>query len=164
MAETASVEYTNAYISSPRGNNYAYGTRKRAFPFTYVQVATGTAADTILLAKIPPKSTLLMWESWFEWSGWTSGATLSLGWKAYTDEDGLTVAASAAGLLSVVSLTVDGAWSHGMLVVSTPDDSIPVIGRKVFNNRDPVILFATIGTQAPGAADILNGSFAVQTA
>lgn len=164
MAETASVQYTRAYVSSPAGNNYGYGTRKRAFPFDYVQVANGTAADTILLVRLPPHSTVSMYESWFEFSGWTSGATLSIGWQAYTDEDGATVALSAAGLLSAVALTADGAWSHGMLVVATPDDSVPVVGRKVFNNRSEVTLYATIGTQAPGAADILNGCFAVYTA
>jgi hypothetical protein len=163
MAETASVQYTNAFVSSPRGNNYGYGSRKRAFPFDYVQAANGTAADTILLVKLPPHSTVSMYESWFEWSGWTSGATLSIGWQAYKDEDGTTQALSAAGLLSAVSLTSDGAWSHGMLVIGTPDDSIPVVGRKVFNNREQVTLYATIGTQAPGAADILNGAFCVYT-
>jgi hypothetical protein len=164
MAETYSTQYANAFISSPRGNNYAYGRAQRPFDFDYVQVATGTAGDTILLAKLPPHSTVDMYRSWFAWSGWTSGATLSIGWQAYTDEDGAVQALSAAGLLSAVSLTADGAWAHGMLVVATPDDSNPVVGRKVFNNRTAVTLYATVGSQAPGAADILNGSFAVQTA
>lgn len=163
MAETYSVQYARAYTASPPGNNYGYGARPRHFDFDYVQAATGTAADTILLVKLPPLATVSMWNSWFEWSGWTSGATLSIGWQAYTDIDGVPVALSAAGLLSVVSMSVDGAWSHGMLVVATPDDSPPVVGRKVFNNRSAVTLYATIGTQAPGAADILNGSFCVKT-
>jgi hypothetical protein len=51
-----------------------------------------------------------------------------------------------------------------MLIVATPDDSNPVVGRKVLNNRTPVTLYATIGTQAPGAADVLSGSFGVITA
>jgi hypothetical protein len=164
MAEFYSAQYTSSYISSPRGNVYA---PKRPFnlgDFDYTQVATGTAGDTILLIKLPQHSTVDMWRSWFEWSGWTSGATLSIGWQAYVDEDGVTQAASAAGLLSAVSLTADGGWSHGMLVVATPDDSKPVVGRKVFNNRADLTLFATIGAQAPGAADIFNGSFAVLTA
>jgi hypothetical protein len=164
MAETYSVQYAAAFVSAPRGNNYAYGRAQRPFDFDYVQAATGTAGDTILLAKLPPKSTVDMYRSWFAWSGWTSGATLSIGWQAYTDEDGMLQSASAAGLLSAVSMTADGAWAHAMLVIATPDDSIPVVGRKIFNNRTSVTLFATIGTQAPGAADILSGSFAVQTA
>lgn len=158
MAETYSVEYTNAYTAATPARNLYRGTG-HAERFTYVQAANGTAGDTILLVKLPPHSMLVMWESWFQWSGWTSGATLSLGWQAYKDEDGATVSASAAGLLNAISLTADGGWSHGMLVVATPDDSVPVVGYKIFNNKTEVVLFATIGTQAPGAADILNGSF-----
>lgn len=164
MAEFYSVQWTNAYISSPRGNNYADVRSQRPLDFDYVQAATGTAGDTILLRRLPPHGLIDMWRSWFQFSGWTSGATLSIGWQAYTDEDGVLQPASAAGLLSAVSMTADGAWAHGMLVVATPDDSIPVVGRKVFNNRTSVVLFATIGSQAPGAADVLSGSFAIQTA
>jgi hypothetical protein len=164
MAETYSTEYANAFTSTPRSNNYAYGTRLRCFDFTYTQVATGTAGDTILLCKLPPHSTVDMYRSWFQFSGWTSGATLSIGWQAYTDEDGTTQALSAAGLLSAVSMTADGAWVGGLLSVATPDDSNPVTPRKVFNNRTPVTLYATVGSQAPGAADVLSGSFGVITA
>lgn len=160
MAETNSTQYAAQYVTVPRGNIYKGGFR--FIDFDYTQVANGTAADTILLVKLPPQSVLDMYRSWFQFSGWTSGATLSIGWQAYTDMDGAAVALSAAGLLSAVSLTADGAWSHGMLVVATPDDSNPVVGRKDFNNRTEVVLYATIGTQAPGAADILNGSFCVK--
>lgn len=156
MAETFSTEYTAQYITVPRGN--VSGVQFRFGSFSYTQAANGTAGDTILLIKLPPQSVVDMYRSWFAWAGWTSGATLSVGWKAYVDMDGAAQAASAAGLLSAVSLTADGAWSHGMLVVATPDDSNPVTAIKDFNNRDEVILFATIGTQAPGAADTLSGS------
>lgn len=160
MAETYSVEYTSSYITVPRGNIYM-GT-PRYVNFSYTQAANGTAGDTILLAKLPPQSIVDMYRSWFAWAGWTSGATLSIGWRAYTDLDGAAQALSAAGLLNAVSLTADGAWSHGMLVIATPDDSNPVTAIKDFNNRDEVILYATIGTQAPGAADTLSGSFCVR--
>jgi hypothetical protein len=158
MAEFYTTEYAASFVTEPRGNNLGY--HLLPLLFNYTQVANGTAADTILLRKVPPHGVIDMYASWIAWSGWTSGATLSLGWQAYKDEDGATVAASAAGLLSVVSLTSDGAWSHGMLVVATPDDSIPVVGLKVFNNREPVTLFVTIGTQAPGAADTFQGMLA----
>jgi len=158
MAETYSVEWTAGFISSPRGNFPGYHFDPKYF--TYVQAATGTAADTILLRQLPPHCALDMYLSWFAFSGWTSGATLSIGWKAYKDEDGTTQAASAAGLLSAVVMTGGGAWVQGMLVVATPDDSIPVVGMKVFNNREPVTIFATIGTQAPAATNVLNGMLA----
>lgn len=157
MAETYSVEYTNAFISSPRGNNYGYQSRPRSMPVNYTQVLVGAAADTILLGKLPPHSTISMWETWFRWATATATATLSVGWKAYKDEDGATVALSAAGLLSSILLTADGGWSHGMLVVATPDDSIPVVDDLVLNNREPVILYATIGVAAPGVGMTLKG-------
>lgn len=163
MAETASVQYVRSFTASPPGNNYGYGARPRHFDFDYVQAANGTAADTILLCKLPPLATVDMWRSWFEFSGFAGGATLSIGWQAYTDIDGVPVVLSATGLLSAVPIDADGGWSHGMLVVGTPNDSVPVVGRKVFNNRSAVTLFATINTTAPGAADILNGSFCVKT-
>ena len=152
MAETYSAQWTSAYITSPRGNTYAWGTRQRGFFFNYTQVLAGAANDTIMLMKLPPHSRLHMWESWFEWATATATAQLNVGWAAYKDEDGATVAASAAGLLSAVVITSDGGWSHGMHVIATPDDSRPVVGVKVFNNREPVTIYATIGVAAPGIA------------
>lgn len=163
MAETYSTEWTASYITSPRGNNYQQGARKRGFRFNYTQVLAGAAADTILLMKLPPHSTISMYESWIRWASATATATLSLGWAAYTDEDGAAVALSAAGLLSSILLTADGAWSHGMLIVATPDDSIPVVPTKILNNRTPVTLYATIGVAAPGVGFTMEGRIAVYT-
>src|SRR5919109_4379290 len=98
MAETYTTEYTNAFISSPRGNNQGY----QLLPlfFNYTHAANGTAGDTILIRKLPPHALLDMYGSWISFSGWTSGATFSLGWQAYKDEDGTTQSASATGLLN----------------------------------------------------------------
>lgn len=164
MAETYSQEYFNNFIAAPRGNNYAYGRSPKNMPVHYVQLLAGAAGDTILLGKLPPRSTLSMWQSLLRWTTFTSGATLSLGWQAYTDEDGVLQAASAAGLLNAVSLTVAGAWNGGMLVVATPDDSLPVVDEKIFNNRTEVTLFATIGAQAPGIGATLFGGLAFYSA
>lgn len=162
MAETYSVEYTNQFITRPGNKNYAYGARPRKQKITYTQVLAGAANDTILLMKVPPQSAISMFDSWLRWSTFTSGATLSLGWQAYKDQDGATQALSATGLLSAVSLTVDGAWSHGMLVVATPDDSLPVpFDEKEFNNREMVTIYATIGSQAPGVGAKLSGRICV---
>lgn len=163
MAETYSVQYSRSFIDSPPGNNYGYGARLRAFDIDYTQVLVGAANDTILLAKLPPYSTVDMMRSWFQFATFTDTATLSIGWAAYKDEDGATQAASAAGLLSAILLTTDGYWSHGMLVVATPDDSPPVTPRKVFLNREPVTIYATIGVTTVGIGAILKGSLAVLT-
>lgn len=163
MAETYSLQYQNAYRAVPHGNNYAEGARYREFFFSYTQVLAGAAADTILLLKLPPQSILSMIRSYLEWSAFTATATLDIGWQAYVDVDGTTQAASAGGLMTALLLTTASIWSAGMLLTATPDDSKPVIARKVFNNRDPVTIFATIGVAAPGVAALLSGSFSVVT-
>lgn len=163
MAETYSAQWTNAFVSSPRGNNYGFGSRKRGFFFTYTQVLAGAANDTILLVKVPPHSQINMLESWFAFDTFTATATLSVGWAAYKDEDGATVSASAAGLLSAILLTNNGSWTHGMLSVATPDDSNPVVPYKICNNREPVTIYATIGVAAPGVGANLSGCLAVYT-
>lgn len=157
MAETYSTEYTVLLQTTVGAKTYGPWQHMQSFPFTYTQVANGTAADTIILGVLPPRSCLCMHLCYFEWAGWTSGATLSVGWKAYRDLDGAAVALSAAGLLSAVSMSVDGAWAGGMLVVATPDDSAPVVWKKEFSSSTEVVIYATIGTQAPGAADTLAG-------
>jgi len=163
MAETNSLQYANAYVTRPTVPNYSYGAALREFFFSYTQVLVGTAADTILLCKLPPQSTLVMIMSYFEWATFTATATLSIGWQAYTDVNGAAVALSAAGLLSSLLLTTDRTWSGGMLLTATPDDSIPVVNRKVFNNSTEVTIYATIGVAAPGVGATLSGHFMVQT-
>lgn len=161
MAETMSVQVAAGFSGGPRGNFQAV----KATPYyvNWLGAATGTAGDTIWIRQLPPGSGIDLFSSWFQWSGFTSGATLSLGWKAYKDMDGVVQAASPAGLLSAISLTAAGAWSGGMLVIATPDDSLPAFaaGLKLFNNREPVDLIVTIGAQAPKLNDVLNGRLEV---
>ena len=163
MAETYSTQYTAGFLAVPPGHTYAYGGGVRSFPFDYTQVLAGAAGDTILLMKAPPQCRILMISSAFWWASFTATATLDLGWQAYVDMDGVTQAASAGGLLTALLLTTDSTWSGGMLLTSTPDDSKPVVNRKVFNNRDPVTIFATIGVAAPGVGATLNGHLMVVT-
>jgi hypothetical protein len=163
MAETYSVEYLAQFVSVPRGNSYAQGSRGRSMRFTYTQVLAGAANDTILLGQLPPHSIVSPWESWVRWTNATASATLSLGHQTYRDEDGVVVAASAAGILSAVLLTAPGAWSHGLLVVATPDDSLPVVDELVLNNRGPVTIYATIGVAAPGIGMTLRGGLRFYT-
>jgi len=159
MAETYSTQWSNAYITRPSGHNYAYGARGRVLPFDYTQVLVGTIADTILLGKLPPQSTLLMLESAFWFTTFTATATIDIGWAAYTDVDGVAVVADPDGLIDGVLLTTASTWAGGMLLLSTPDDSAPITNRKVFNNRDEITIFATILIAAPGVGATLNGYF-----
>ena len=164
MAETYSVEYQALYRSSPPGHSYAIGAHPRLWEFSYTQVLAGASADTILLGmKLPPQTTFYVIEGAFEWATFTATATLDLGWQAYTDVDGVVQVADADGLIDGLLLTTDSTWSKGMLLTATPDDSKPVVNRKVFNNRDPVPIFATIGVAAPGVGATLHGHFMFKT-
>lgn len=160
MAETYSTEYASLFNSAPAVKTMYTRHNPRTEPFTYTQVLAGTAADTCLLAKLPPKSMLLLPSSTFYFAGFTSGMTLSIGWQAYTDVNGATVAASATGLFNAADVSNGVGMLHGgMQTAATPDDENPVVGAimKDFNNRSSVVIFATFGAQVPGANAVLNG-------
>lgn len=160
MAETYSTEWTNLYRTSPVVKTM-YMSRGVGFvPFTYTQVLAGAAADTVLLGKLPPKSLLMLPSCVFYFAGFTAGMTLSIGWAAYTDVDGASVAADANGLFNAADISNGTGMLHGgMQTVATPDDENPVAGAimRDFNNRDPATIFGTFNTQAPGANAVLNG-------
>lgn len=163
MAETYGVEYSNAYVDRLTRKNYADGARYRRKKFSYTQVLAGDIADTILLCKLPAQSELLMIQSWLRWATFTATAQLNIGWAAYVDVDGVTQAASAAGLLSALVLTTASTWKGGVLLLATMDDFNPVVTNKVFNNRNEITLFATIGVAVPGIGATLNGEFVFVT-
>jgi hypothetical protein len=132
----------------------------RIIPFTYTQVLAGTAADTVLLASLPPLSALLVPSCVFYHEGFTSGMTLSIGWQAYTDVYGVVQALSATGIINAADVSNGTGMLHGgMDSTATPDDFNPVATSifKDFHNRTPVVIYATFGSQVPGANAILNG-------
>jgi hypothetical protein len=125
-----------------------------------LQVLAGTAADTVVLQQLPPFSQLYLPSCVFYFAGFTSGMTLSVGYKAYTDADGVVQALSATGLYSAVAVSNGtGMISAGMLTIATPDDANPVVGAIMidFRNSTPVDIFATFNTQVPGANAVLKG-------
>ena len=162
MAETFSTEYTNLVITKPTVKTQRIAISPKAFPFDYTQVLAGTAADTCVLARLPAFSQLDLILSWISGEGFTSGMTLSLGWKAYTDSSGVVQAASATGLFNASDVSnTTFVLNGGMQATATPDDEIPVIAARLkdFQNVTPVDLFVTFGAQAPGANARLRGVF-----
>lgn len=160
MAETASTEYTNLYITKPPVKTQRQHVWTRVEPFSYTQVLAGTAADTCLLAQLPPYSMLLLPSCVFYFSGFTSGMTLSIGWQSYVDKDGVTQAASATGLFNAAAVSNGTGMLHGgVITLSTLDDTNPVASSiaKDFANQTPVVIYATFGAQAPGANAVLSG-------
>jgi len=160
MSETYSLEYQALFLTKPAGKVNRVGVPLRRMPFTYTQVLAGTAADTVLLAQLPPLSELDLIASWFYFAGFTSGMTLSIGWTAYTDVNGVAQVASATGLFNASDVSnATGVLTGGMQAQATPDDELPAAAAvlKDFANATPVTIFATFNTQAPGAAAVLKG-------
>lgn len=160
MAETYSQEYNSLFLVRPAVKVQRYGVNVRMLPFTYTQVLVGTAADTMLLPPLPPLSMLLLPSCVFYFAGFTAGLTLSLGWQAYQDVNGVTVAANATGLFNAVAVSnATGILHGGMMSAATPDDINPVVASimRDLNNATPVTLVATFGAQAPGVNATLLG-------
>jgi hypothetical protein len=116
MAETYSSEYTALYVTKPPAKTQRQSVQIRVMPFTYTQVLAGTAADTVVIAQLPPFSQLYLPSCCFYMTGFTSGMTLSLGWKAYVDKSGVTQALSATGLINALDISNGtGFFMGGML-------------------------------------------------
>jgi hypothetical protein len=160
MATTYSSEYQNLYITKPAVKTQRQNAWMRVLPFTYTQVLAGTAADIVYLQQLPPFSQLLLPACVFYFAGFTAGMTLSVGYSAYTDKDGVLQAASATGLFNAADVSNGvGMLTAGMQTAATPDDQNPVVGAvmKDFANMTPVDIFATFNDQVPGANAVLNG-------
>jgi hypothetical protein len=163
MAETYSTQYNLLRVVSPRGKVAREAVLVRPKKADYTQVLVGTAADTVVLQVLPPQSALDMVLSWIYFTGFTAGMTLSLGWRAYKKTDGTIATASATGLYNVADVSNGtGILTGGMQAVATPDDNLPEVRFKDFDNAEDVILFATFGTQAPGANAVLECMFYYQ--
>ena len=163
MAEVYSAEYTATRIVSPRQKISRSAVLVRKKPFNYTHVATGTTNDTLVLEVLPPQSALDVVASWIRFTGHTSTVTLSIGWKAYKDTKGVIQAASATGIYNAVPISNNtGVLGGGMLVVGTPDDALPAVYYKDFDNAEEVVIFATYGTAAPGNGAVIQGVLAYE--
>jgi hypothetical protein len=161
MAETYSVEYQALYITKPVAKVQRQAVWERGMPFTYTQLLVGTIGDTCVIVQLPPFSLLDIVGSWFKGQGFTAAMTLSLGWKAYTDKDGILQPASATGLYNALDVSNTAfAITGGANQSATPDDAITemsAFGFKDFQNQSPVDLFFTFGAAAPGVAAQVHG-------
>ena len=135
-----SVEYTNATASPVTLNEpNAYHGRVRIAYFTHDQDGAGDAGSTVSLCKLPAGKVKVLLHSSAMYVNWTTGSqTLDLGWQAYTDGDGNTVAADPDGLID--GLDVDTA---GYIAMSGALAGIKALGGTyTFNSKDGVIIDA----------------------
>ena len=153
-----SVEYTNITASPIPSNNTTeeHGVVRVAF-FTHDQDGTGDTGSSVALAKLPPGRVRLlssMSKAYVNWT--TSSATLDLGWDAYTNQAGATVAADPDGLVngldvdSVGFQTFEGAIAANLLTGGT----------FIFESKDGVVIRATATDNAQVSGDDLVGYLA----
>jgi len=150
-----STEYTNA-TATPIVNNTTteeHG-RIRVMFFTCLQDGAGDATSSVALGKLPPGRVRILASQSRAYVNWTtSSATLDLGWDAYTNLSGATVAADSDGLINGLSVdtvgfqTMEGAIAANLLTGGT----------YVFESKDGVVIRATSQDTAIATGDDLVG-------
>jgi len=160
MAVTSqkSVEHTNATASPvvKLSTTEQHGSVRIAF-FTHDQVGTGDTGSSVALCKLPAGRVRLLMSLSKAYVNWTtSSATLDLGWDAYTDNAGSTVAADPDGLVNALDVdtvgfqTFEGAIAANLLTGGT----------YLFDSQDGVVIRATATDNAQVAGDDLVGYMA----
>ena len=118
--------------------------------FNFVQgAAAGDIASTARLFKIPAgiyRMHRALSTIWF--SAFGAARTLNIGWEAYVDKDGTTVAASAAGLNSAIDVSAAGTAFLGTAIA---------VGYKDFESRGGVWIVAVVAGGTIPAATTLDG-------
>jgi len=148
-----STEYTNATASPVVTLNPTtdYAGRVRIMHFTHAQSGAGDATSSVALGTLPAGKVKVLLASSNAYVNWTTGsATLDLGWDAYTDGDGNSVAADADGLLDGLNVDTAGQFSFGSGQNATG-------GTYTFNSKSGVTIRATSQDTAIADGDDLVG-------
>jgi len=148
-----STEYTNATASPVVTLNPTtdYAGRVRIMHFTHAQSGAGDATSSVALGTLPAGKVKVLLASSNAYVNWTtSSATLDLGWDAYTDGDGNSVAADADGLLDGLNVDTAGQFSFGSGQNATG-------GTYTFNSKSGVTIRATSQDTAIADGDDLVG-------
>lgn len=128
--------------------------RLRIATATYVCAANGSDGDLVQLCKLPAGRVRLFGRLSSLYHNLTTGsATLDLGWAAYTNLDGVAVAADGDGLDDGIDTEAAGTINVGTVAAVAAVGSI-----KTFESQTGVVLTATL-VKAPVATDVLKGFF-----
>ena len=137
-----STEYTNA-TANPVVQNpvHDYHGRVRIAYFTHDQDGAGDAGSSVALCSLPAGKVRVLLSSSNAYCNWTTGgATLDLGWDAYTNTDGTSVAADVDGLVDGLNVEAAGYQNFGANTTATG-------GTYLFESQGGVVIRAT----SPGA-------------
>lgn len=133
-----STEYTNA-TANPVVQNpvHDYHGRVRIAYFTHDQDGAGDAGSSVALCALPAGKVRVLLSSSNAYCNWTtSGATLDLGWDAYTNTDGTSVAADVDGLVDGLNVEAAGYQNFGANTTATG-------GTYLFESQGGVVIRAT---------------------
>ena len=148
-----STEYANIESTVPVVLNSpaeVHGNVKIAY-FTCNQSGAGDATSSFALVRLPAGRVRLLAKSSSAYVNWTTAsATIDLGWDAYTDFNGDTVAADVNGIDDGVSVESAGTINFGAALNATG-------GSKVFESKDGVLIRASSTDTAIADDDDLVG-------
>lgn len=147
-----STEHTNATATPVTLNPTTdYAGRVRIMYFTHNQSGAGDATSSVALGTLPAGKVKVLLSSSNAYVNWTTNsATLDLGWDAYTDGDGNSVAADADGLVNGLNVDTAGQFSFGAGQAATG-------GTYTFNSKSGVTIRATSQDTAIANDDDLVG-------
>ena len=150
-----STEYTNA-TATPVVNNATteeHG-RVRVMFFTHANSGAGDATSSVALGKLPPGRVRILGHLSRAYVNWTtSSATLDLGWDAYTNLSGTTVAADPDGLINGLSVDTVGLFTFEGAIAA----NLLLGGTYVFESKDGVVIRATSQDTAIASGDDIDG-------
>ncbi len=133
-----STEYTAQWSTTPPSHQapYIQHGRLRVAQFTHNQSGAGDAASSVATVKLPPGKVRLLGALSTVYVNWTTASqTMDVGWDAYTDLDGATVAADTDGLDD--GIDVD---TVGVQTLCTVAATLATGRSKVFESRDGVTI------------------------
>lgn len=137
-------------------NEYGAGLKSFLFEFTQ-SAAIGDANSLVNLIKVPPgRHRMYCPLSFIQWDAFGAARTLDIGWVAYTDPAGATVAADEDGIETAVDVSAAGQQS-GL------GDGVAVgAGRCIeFNSSEGVQIQAKVEGGTIPAAIKLSGYFVI---
>ena len=153
-----STEYTSVYQTTPPtllSTAEKHGVVRHAY-VTCLQSGAGDATSSFALFKLPPGRVRLLLSLSRAYVNWTTAsATLDLGWDAYTNMSGATVAADPDGLVDGLDVDAVGFKTFEGAIAA----NVLLGGSYVFESKDGVVIRATSQDTAIVAGDDLVGSF-----
>ena len=149
-----SVEYGNTQ-ADPVVNNETteFQGRMRVMFFTHDQSGTGDAGSSVALGKLPGGKIRVLLGLSRVYVNWTqSSQTLDVGWDAYTDTSGSTVAADPDGLVDGLDVDTVGYFTLEGALAGIKATG----GTYVFQSKGGVVIRATAPSQLNAGDDFVG--------